>query len=79
MRRRTSAISLRRNHDGDDRVHAGLIVRPRSVSASAEELCVFLKLVAQFGRCAEKLRALSARGDNRGAIVLEIIWANVAV
>ena len=43
----------------------GLIVRPRSVSAARKIFCVFLKLVAQFGRGAEKLERFQGSSNNR--------------
>src|SRR5262245_4124643 len=43
------------NHDRNDWMHAGLDGQAVFGEPSAEKLCVFLELVAQFGRCAEKL------------------------
>ena len=52
------------NHDRDDRMHAGLDRQAALGQRSAEKFCVFLKLVAQFGRCAEKLERFQRSSDN---------------
>src|ERR1700745_3643537 len=52
------------NHDRDDRMHPGLDGQTVLGQRSAEELCVFLELVAQFGRCAEKLERFQRSSNN---------------
>ena len=52
------------DHDGDDWMHAGLDRQAAFGQRSAEELCVFLKLIAQFGRCAEKLERFQGGSNN---------------
>src|SRR5512132_2149722 len=52
------------DHDGDDRMYPGLDGQPAFGQRSAEELCVFLELVAQFGRCTEKLQRFHGSSNN---------------
>src|ERR1700745_3385376 len=63
---RGELLRLRRvaDHNRDDRMHPGLDGQTVLGQRSAEELCVFLKLVAQFSRCAEKLERFQRSSNN---------------
>src|SRR5215467_10403692 len=52
------------DHDWDDRMHAGFDRQAVLRQRSTEKLCVFLELVAQFGRCAEKLERFQRSSNN---------------
>src|SRR5437899_10295633 len=53
------------NHDWDDRMHSRLDGQATVGQRGAKIFCVFLQLVAQFSRCAEKFERFQRRGDHR--------------
>ena len=53
------------DHYRDDRVNAGFDRQAALRQRGAEELCVFLELVAQFGRRTQKLQCFQRGSDNR--------------
>src|SRR4030095_368733 len=52
------------DHDGNDRMHAGFDGEAAFGQCSAKISCVFLELVAQFGRRAEKFERFQGSSYN---------------
>src|SRR4030095_2674148 len=53
------------DHYWNNWMHAGLDCQTALGERCSEKLCVFLKFVAQFGRCAEELERFQGSSNNR--------------